>query len=234
MLRGLAVVWMAVFHFCFDLNHAGFIQQDFYRDPWWTGQRTAIVTLFLLCVGMGQAVSMAQGQSWARFWRRWLQVLACAVAVSLGSWWMFPGSFISFGVLHGIAFMLIVLRLSGSAGGWLWPAGAVMLVAPMLIQHAFFDSRWTNWVGLVTRKPVTEDFVPVLPWLGVALWGLALGQWLLRRRPQALADPLPAALRRIGSPLAWLGRHSLAFYMVHQPVLIGLVSAMAWWRAAPA
>ena len=43
------MVWMAGFHFCFDLNHLGFWspRQDFYGDPFWTGQRTAIVSLFL-------------------------------------------------------------------------------------------------------------------------------------------------------------------------------------------
>src|SRR5207244_2966870 len=39
-LRGAAIVWMTVFHFCFDLNHFGWIRQDFYRDPAWTLQRT--------------------------------------------------------------------------------------------------------------------------------------------------------------------------------------------------
>ena len=46
-LRGAAIVWMTLFHFCFDLNHAGFIRQDFYSDPFWTWQRSAIVSLFL-------------------------------------------------------------------------------------------------------------------------------------------------------------------------------------------
>ena len=44
---------------------------------------------------------------------------------------------------------------------------AVLL--PQLVQHPFFDTRLTNWIGLVTHKPITEDFVPVLPWLGV-MW----------------------------------------------------------------
>ena len=54
--------------------------------------------------------------------------------------------------------------------------GAVCLFLPALVSHPFFDTRWTNWVGLVTRKPITEDYVPVLPWLGVMLWGLAAGR----------------------------------------------------------
>jgi uncharacterized membrane protein len=229
-LRGLAMVWMATFHLCFDLNHFGLLEpaQNFYRDPFWTWQRTAIVSLFLLCAGMGQALAREAGQGNARFWRRWGQVAGCAVLVSVGSALMFPRSWISFGVLHGIAVMLLVLRFAAPTGRWqwlAWPAGLLALVLPWLVEHPFFDSRWTMWVGLVTRKPVTEDFVPVLPWLGVMLWGYAAGGWLAdraRRRPGGqglLFGPLP----RVLAPLAVLGRWPLSFYMLHQPVLIGLI-----------
>jgi uncharacterized membrane protein len=223
-LRGAAIVWMAVFHLCFDLNHFRFIRQDFYRDPFWTWQRTCIVTLFLLCAGASQAVALHQGQGWARFWRRWAQVAGCAVLVSIASWWMFPKTWISFGVLHGIALMLVLARLAAPLRGWLWPVGLVAVLLPRLVAHPFFDSRATNWVGLVTRLPPTEDWVPLLPWLGVVFWGLAAGQWLLDQRRGMLAGPLPPAVR----PLAALGRWSLSFYMVHQPVLIGALTGWVW------
>lgn len=222
-LRGAAIVWMALYHFAYDLNHFGLIsRQSFQLDPLWTTQRTAIVSLFLFCAGLSQAVALHQGQGWPRFWRRWAQVAGCALLVSIGSWLMFPRSWISFGVLHGIALMLIVARLAAPLGRWLWPLGLAALLLPQLVQHPLFDSRWTNWVGLVTRKPVTEDYVPLLPWFGIVAWGLAAGQWLLAARPALLAGAVPAVAR----PLAALGRWSLTFYMVHQPVLIGAL--MAW------
>jgi uncharacterized membrane protein len=229
VLRAVAIVWMAVFHLSFDLNHFRIIRQNFYTDPFWTWQRTAIVTLFLLCAGIGQAVAIDQGQGWRRFWRRWSQVAACAALVSLGSYLMFPNSWISFGVLHGIAVMLIMLRLTARWGAWLWLLGLLALLLPHFVAHPWFDTRLTNWVGLVTRKPVTEDYVPILPWLGVMWWGCAAGQWVLRHRRHWLTGSVPRAVR----PLATLGRWSLSFYMLHQPVLIGLL--MAWlavraWR----
>jgi uncharacterized membrane protein len=82
-----------------------------------------------------------------------------------------------------------------------------------------------NWTGLVTRLPHTEDYVPVLPWLGVMLAGVLLGTWLLQRHPRAASGAIPPALR----PLAVLGTWSLSFYMVHQPVLIGAIRAWRWW-----
>ena len=224
-LRGLAIVWMTIFHFSFDLRHFGFTHADFYRDPFWTGQRTAIVSLFLLCAGAGQAVAMAQRQSWPRFWRRWAQVAGCALLVSAGSWFMFPKSFISFGVLHGMTVMLLILRLAGprlSVAAAL-VLGLAALLLPLGFQHPAFDSRWLNWVGLATHKPITEDYVPVLPWLGVMLWGFALICW----RPGLLQGALPKPLH----PLAFLGRWSLSFYMLHQPILIGLLTLAVTMRA---
>jgi uncharacterized membrane protein len=220
-LRGFAMLWMALYHFGFDLNHFGLLdpRQDVYRDPFWTVQRTCILSLFLFCAGAALAVTLDAGQRWPRFWRRWAQVAGCAVLVSAGSALMFPNSWISFGVLHGIAVMLILARLAAPLRAWLWPLGAVVLALPWWFRHPFFDTAWTNWVGLVTRKPITEDWVPVLPWLGVMLWGLAAAQWALARRRGLLAGPVPGALR----PLAALGRWSLLFYMVHQPVLIGAI-----------
>lgn len=232
-LRGFALVWMAVFHFCFDLSHQGLLVANFYEDALWTTQRTCILSLFLLCAGAGQAVATAQGQSWQRFWRRWAQVLACAALVSLGSWFMFPNSFISFGVLHGMAVMLIVARLTASWRHWLWPLGAIALALPRFVQHPFFDSRATNWLGLVTTKPITEDYVPVLPWLGVMWWGMAATQWLLARHPHRMASGAsrggsgdnPGWIPKVRAGLATLGRWSLTFYMLHQPVLIGALNA---------
>jgi len=143
--------------------------------------------------------------------------------VSVGSWLMFPRSFISFGVLHGIAVMLVVARLTSSWGAWRWPLGLVAILMPKFVGDPFFDTRWTNWIGLVTKLPVTEDYAPILPWLGVVWWGAAATDWLLAHRPSLLAAPLP----RGAHPLAVLGRWSLSFYMLHQPVLIGALWLVA-------
>jgi uncharacterized membrane protein len=129
-------------------------------------------------------------------------------------------------VLHGIVLMLIIVRLTAPWGRALWLAGVVALLLPRVVQHPFFDTRLTNWVGLVTHRPITEDYVPLLPWLGVMWWGVATGQWLLARRREVLTGSLPRAL----NPLVVLGRWSLTFYMLHQPVLIGVLMAVVALR----
>ena len=87
----------------------------------------------------------------------------------------------------------------------------------------FLNEMTFNWLGFINKKPVTEDYVPLLPWLGVMWWGMAAGQWLLLRRPSWICQRIPA----VAKPLAWLGRWSLSWYMLHQPVLIGALMALA-------
>jgi uncharacterized membrane protein len=233
--RGCAMIWMAGFHFSFDLNQVGFIaRQNFYDDPFWTTQRLCIVSMFLLGAGAGQAVAVDAGQSWARFWRRWAQVAGCAVLVSIGSYIMFPRSWINFGVLHGMAVMLVLLRLLGArlpparlARSPLAFAGVALVAAvawrlPHVVADRFFDTRLTDWVGLVTRLPVTEDYVPVLPWLGTMLAGYLAASLLLVHARPAFTGRVPVVAR----PLALLGRWSLSFYMIHQLVLIGALELL--------
>jgi uncharacterized membrane protein len=210
-LRGGWMLWMAAFHFCFDLAWFRITGWDFYRDPVWTTQRTLILSGFLFWAGLGQGLALQSGQSATRFWWRWVQVAGAALLVSAGSWLVFPQSFISFGVLHAFALMLPLLRFGAAR----LPVPALLLLSglcialPQLLQHPFFDTRWTNWLGLVTRKPLTEDYVPLLPWAAPLLLGLAAA-----RRPAWLQGPAPRWLVQ-------LGRWPLSFYLLHQPVLIG-------------
>jgi uncharacterized membrane protein len=229
-LRGVAIVWMTIYHLCFDLNHFGWIKQNFYHDPFWTWQRTFIVSLFLLCAGAGQAVALHQGQTWQRFWKRWAQVAACALLVSAGSYLMYPRTFIYFGVLHGIAVMLIIVRFTAHWGAWLWPLGALAIASKFIAAHAistwpamlFLNEKGFNILGLISKLPLTEDYVPIFPWLGVMWWGVAAAQWLLAHRRAALTGPVAPFL----GWLAWLGTWSLSWYMLHQPVMIGALTAL--------
>ncbi len=81
-----------------------------------------------------------------------------------------------------------------------------------------FDGRTWGWVGFATVKPITEDYVPLFPWTGVMLVGIGFGQMLVRNRFRAIAP-----LARLPRVFEWLGRHSLAVYMLHQPLLLGML-----------
>jgi len=226
-LRGIAMLWMTLFHLCFDLSYFGWWPQNFRGDAFWTVQRTVIVSLFLLCAGIGQAVAWHFHST--RFAKRWCQITICAALVSIGSYIFFPRSFIYFGVLHGMAVMLLLIRPMKRAGRCLGGIGLLALLSPwvaawllsgpLFVYADIFNSRALNWLGWITHKPDTEDYVPLFPWFGILCWGVFCGQWLLAHQPAWLAG----SLWRGAQPVATLGRYSLAYYMLHQPVLLGML-----------
>jgi uncharacterized membrane protein len=139
-----------------------------------------------------------------------------------------------------MALMLIVVRLLGGAGRTLWLLGVVALALPPLAAqlHAiwpegteFLNAPSFNWLGLISRKPITEDYAPLFPWLGVMCFGMAIGQSVLQQHGAALVRVGQALSRgAVGAPLrglALLGRWSLSYYMVHQPLLIGALSLVS-------
>jgi len=214
---------MIVYHFAFDLRFFGITASDFEHDPLWLGFRAVIVSLFMGLVGVSLVLADRAGASPEHFWRRIALIAACALAVSAGSWIAFPRSFIYFGILHCIAVASVLA----------WPlvrrpmisfvVGSAVIVAGLALSHPAFDVTALSAVGFVTHKPFTEDYVPLAPWAGIVFVGIALGE-LLARQSFKIVVPLanaPAVLR-------WLGRHSLAVYMIHQPILLG-----ALWVALP-
>lgn len=221
-LRGFAVAQMIVYHFIYDLNHFGWLQVSMNRDQPWVGWRTAIVSQFLLLVGVSLVLRLAHRPGWRDFWHRWAQVAAAAALVSLGSWLMFGPRWIYFGILHFIAVALLLARGLAPLREWNFLLAAAALAAWVFYRDPAFNAAPANIVGFVTMKPRTEDYVPLFPWLAAVLAGLGLGA-LWQRRGFALAAPwqrLNAAPPRL---LVLLGTWALTVYLLHQPILIGLL-----------
>ena len=224
--RGFAVVMMVAYHFCFDLTWVGWAGWRMLDDPGWIAWRSAIVASFLFVVGVSLAVRDASPRTASTersFWRRWLQIAAAALLVSIGSYALFPQSFIYFGVLHFVALVVLFARAAPRLGAWAALPGVAALLAGIGFHHEAFDPRAINWIGFALHKPLTEDYVPLFPWLGVVLLGCAFGSaWLKRGTGGRLLSALEEAIpKRAFDALGVLGRWSLTIYLVHQPILLG-------------
>jgi uncharacterized membrane protein len=213
-LRGIAICAMIAYHFCFDLRYFGVTHADFERDPFWLGARAIILSSFLLLAGASLVLADRRGGGSRAFWRHVGVIAACALLVSVASYAMFPRSYIWFGVLHAIALSLVLARPLVRHPGAALLVGTGIVVAGNLVAHPAFDHRALGWLGFMTAKPRTEDYVPLFPWAGLTFIGIALGHALARR------DFTPrAALARAPRGLARLGRHSLPVDKLHQPLL---------------
>lgn len=219
--RGVALLAMVVYHASWDLTFLGLARFDLLSDPLWLAARTLILGSFLLLVGISLVLSAERGLDRRRFARRLLTLVLAAAAVSAVSYAMFPESPIFFGVLHHIA-VASVLGLAFLRMPWpvLLGLGAAVILVGKTVALPQFDAPWLRWIGLMTFEPESNDYVPLFPWFGAVLFGIALGRlW----RPQEVGVPRNA----LGRGFAWAGRHSLPIYLIHQPLLFGALSLAA-------
>ncbi|MGV8950254.1 MAG: heparan-alpha-glucosaminide N-acetyltransferase [Cypionkella sp.] len=220
-LRSAALLGMAAFHFSYDLLMFGLIPGA-YAASWTFYLHARLVAgTFILLAGLGLYLAHGAAIRWPAFWKRWLKIAAAALLVTLATRLALPEAWVYFGILHAIALYsllgLAALRL---------PAALTALLAAGFVAGAYglhgpaFDADLLRFIGLSTLPAYTVDFEPIFPWFGAFLSGIALGQI-----GQSLG--LWSSLARLTLPrwLTWPGKHSLIIYLIHQPVLLGLVWA---------
>ncbi|MCL2309768.1 MAG: DUF1624 domain-containing protein [Proteobacteria bacterium] len=223
--RGLALCAMIVYHFCFDLQWFGVIKADPYHSPVWTTSRTLIITSFLLIVGISLFVARVRDISPRSFWLRIVKITVCAAIVSFATYFLFPESFIYFGVLHFIAIASILAWPFAARPRFALIFGIIIVLAGVTFSHPLFNPRALSLIGFVTELPRTEDYVPLFPWLGIVLIGIGIAPSLPIRKE--ITSP-PGRTARL---LIWMGQRSLWVYMLHQPILIAaLWSTLAMVR----
>jgi uncharacterized membrane protein len=227
--RGIAILMMVLFHTLFDISffHIAPVNVE---TGFWRFFAYATATLFLVVVGISLVVSHARARSnlsgfplAKKFLFRGAVIFALGLLATLVTWWYLRDGYIIFGILHliGVAVMLsplffrfrhynLVLGLAVVVTGWLIAglSGPVWLL-PFGIQPAAFTS---------------VDYTPLFPWFGVVLIGMGIGEFLYGGGVRHFTAPVVPAL--VTAPLAFLGRHSLVIYLVHQPVIILLLGAV--------
>src|SRR5690606_13779306 len=111
----------------------------------------------------------------------------------------------------------------------IWLTGLVALMVIGLhfgFADPLYNEKIFSWIGFWVVPPPTNDLVPVFPWLGVVLLGVLVMRLV---RGTALEARL-AAIRPsnvVARVLGWMGRWSLAIYLVHQPLLLAIIMPLS-------
>ena len=225
-LRGIAVVAMVLYHFSYDLAFFGLFDVGFFRSGLGLNTGRLIGGSFIFLAGLSLTLSYARatasrpplgGTLFRKYLSRGLRIFSYGLVITLLTWIFLPNEMIVFGILHLIgvsiilAYPFLTLKLVNVALGV-----AYIAIGPIL-RGLEVDSPWLVWLG---SDPTffMIDYWPIFPWFGVILFGIAAGNALYgdRRKQAASSTPRPSTIR----PLAFLGRHSLVVYLIHQPVLL--------------
>ncbi|MBZ6075047.1 DUF1624 domain-containing protein [Microvirga puerhi] len=221
--RGIAILAMIVYHFSWDLSFLKLIATDIVAVPAWRWFARCIAGSFLFLSGIGLVLAHLQGWRWKAFLRRLAKIGGAAIAITVATYFAFPQSFIFFGILHCIAASSVLalpfLRLRPAL---VLAATIFCFAAPWIFTSPALDQPWLDWLGLGTREPVTNDYVPIFPWFGLVLAGIAVAKIVL-----PYTDALQIARWRAKHSttrlIAWAGRKSLPIYLLHQIVLLGVL-----------
>lgn len=230
--RGVAILAVVGYHLTWDLGDLGFIDTRIAQTTWGAGIARTIAGSFLFLVGVSLVLAHGRGIRHGAFWRRQAQLIALAVVVSVATWIAFPHAWVSFGILHCIVVAGLLALGTVRAPRWVPAAAALACVAAYRWIDLPGRSRWLAWTGLTDQVPETVDHAPVLPllaltFLGVFVAGVATDRGWWARLPQQAGERAP------GRQLAFLGRHTLAIYMLHQLVLLGVLHAVLFTGWSP-
>jgi len=228
ILRGFAILFMIVLHLFWDLDYFEILplNKNFYS------LNIIVPLMFFLLVGICQAVNNNKYRNqpnkiYLRALQRGLWVLNLGMLLTLLTTICLPDKPIMFGVLHciGCCIILSVPFLRFKSTNIL--IGTILIITGLLIG-IFSTVENPNVLQLAAGfhqsniGQHTIDYFPILPWLGVCLFGIALGNILYRENKRRF--PIPDISQYKPTKIfSWLGQHSLTIYLIHQPIIAGIL-----------
>ena len=228
LLRGIAVIMLIFFHFLYDLNYF-----NIYKLSLYSGLFIVYVylggTLFFILVGISLTLSysrarkkLAKKELRLKYLQRGLKIFGLGLLITFATW-IWPGEgFIVFGALHciGLSIILAYPFLQFRFQNLL--LGIILISMGMILKNFTFNFYWLLWIGFTPASFYTVDYFPLLPWLGVVLIGIFVGNSIYPnyKRKFVLKDFSKYKFIHL---FCFLGRHSLLIYLLHQPIIITLI-----------
>lgn len=213
-LRGFAVVSMIAFHSLFDLNY--FANINLLKEGMWFWLPRIIGGMFIFVAGVSLNLSKSNPLKRGAF------IFGLGMAITATTLLLFPQSTIWFGILHFIGLSIILAQPFLKKNALI--AAVLAIAFGIALQTMTFNFPWLLWLGLKPPSFQTFDYYPILPWFGVLLLGLEAGKKLYDPATHKRKFKIPE-LNSFGiKQLCLLGRHSLLIYLLHQPVLISILT----------
>lgn len=237
--RTVAIAMMISYHVVYDID---MLAPGLGVDPFtggWGALPEATGSLFLLLVGVSLSISDGRAEVRGtprsarerRHVMRAFRVLGAAMLVTAATFLLFPGRYVRFGILHAIGVSALLATPLLRLRRWNAVLGVSVVAAGMAIRDRQSDVPGAFVIGTPPADFSSVDYWPLLPWFGVVLIGIAIGDVLYPRGTRSRLARRFARLggggrNRVAARLGAPGRRSLLVYLVHQPVLVLLLAAV--------
>lgn len=212
-MRGLAVCLMVLHHFLYDLC-------EFLGAPWWLFTNPVFDVLHYIFAGLFVVLCGVSSNFSRSNLRRGTKALALALGITAVTYFM--GMTIAFGVLHMLSCCMLIYgatrRFWEVLPDWVVPLTSTVgvLATHSLVDGVRVDIPGLFMFGFCAPGFSSADYFPLFPWFFVFLFGTWAGKYVKAGR-------LPEWFYSAKVPrLAAVGRHALAVYVLHQPVLYGI------------
>jgi len=207
----------------FWFNLCEFARYDYF--PW--AGREMVWPVAVFCFIFISGISCSFSHSNIKRGLRLAVVALLLTAVTMGMDW-FMGQedqlTIRFGILHMLSASILLYCIFKKFGKiFMLFAGLFAIAVGIYFSYVPLETS-SYYMGILVRSTSgfqSADYFPLLPYLGFFLIGGALGPWLYPNRRSLFGIDGNRGFMR---PVLFTGRHSLIFYILHQPVVYGLLS----------
>lgn len=219
--RGLAIILMIVYHIAYYLGYLEIRWID-QSSLFWFLEVNFVRISFLLTVGISLYLSQKKYRHFFDFLKRHViratKLFLIAMAITLATWFLDKANVVLFGILHLISFGIFLGAFLTRTAFFSILFGLLSFYLGVAFTSIQSNNPYLMPFGITTPNFQTFDYFPLFPWIGFVFLGIAFAHLLdhfgllkqSKNRPQL-------------KNLEFMGRHALLIYLVHQPVLFGIL-----------
>lgn len=207
-LRGIALIIMVYFHTIRSMHEIFGYQVSYTTLPMFYIGKFAVI-LFIFISGISFSFSRNP-------YRRIILLTGISLILSTVTYIYDSTAFIKFGIIHFFAVSSLLAILFKKTNKYmLIIIGILIILAGLRVTQTTVNVNYLFFLGFTNASFQSTDYYPLIPRFGVYLLGMSMAKIVYKDKKSIIWNILNV------KPVNFVGRHTLAIYLFHQPIIIG-------------